>query len=270
MANSIRTSNSLITGRTSRGKGRLKSEYARHAPPPAIKRIPYSRRGVALWGGLLLLVLLPLFAGLGIWQLRKAEDRFGRQAELEARSRGAPAAMPEQPAAAGELRYRRFVLRGEYESESQFLVDNRVHAGRAGYHVVTPLRLAGSTTRVLVNRGWIPAGQRRAELPGAAPPSGLVEITGIAVVPPERFFTLGAGEPGPVWQNLDIARFRAGASYPLQPAVIQLDPAAPGGYLREWPRPDENAGRNLGYAVQWFGGALASLGIWLHFLLRRR
>lgn len=234
---------------------------------------PYSRRQIALWGGLLLLVLMPAFCGLGLWQLGKAKAKFALQAELDLRSQGTPAELPHQLAAADTLRYRRFVLRGEYDAGHQVLIDNRVHDERAGYHVVTPMQLAGSNLHILVNRGWVPAAPERRPLPQVVPPAGRVEITGVAVVPPERFFTLGdvpAGKAEAVWQNLDLQRFRDRVDYPLQPVVIELDAAAPGGYIREWPRPDEHADRNLGYAVQWFGFAAASLGIWLYFVLRRR
>jgi len=50
---------------------------------------------------------------------------------------------------------------------------------------------------------------------------------------------------------------------------VQLDPGAPGGYVREWPRPDERAERHRSYALQWFGFALASVAIWGYFLVRR-
>ena len=40
----------------------------------------------------------------------------------------------------------------------QILIDNKVHDGRAGYHVVTPLVLADGRV-VLVDRGWIAAGR---------------------------------------------------------------------------------------------------------------
>lgn len=232
----------------------------------------YSRRRVALWGGLLLLVLLPLFVSLGMWQWNKAEAKLARQADLEARSRGALVEMPRQPASAESLRYRHFTLQGEYDGSRQILIDNRVQEGRAGYHVVTPLKLAGSDLHVLVNRGWVPAPADHSQVPAAPPPAGAVAITGIAVVPPERFFTLApdsANRWDPVWQNLDLERFRRLDPYPIQPVVIQLDPEAPGGYGRQWVQPEEGADRNLGYAVQWFGFAIASLGIWLYFLVRR-
>lgn len=235
-------------------------------------RTPYSRRRVAFWGGLLLLVLLPTFGWLGLWQWQKAEAKFARQAELDARSLGPLLEMPAEPADAESLRYHRFILRGEYDAGHQILIDNRVHAERAGYHVVTPLKLKGSDLHVLVNRGWVPAAAEHRVLPQVPPPAGPVVLTGVAIVPASRFFTLGgttAENSAPVWQNLDLERFRGGVNYPLQPVVIQLDEASPTGYVRDWPRPDEHADRNLGYAVQWFGFAVASLGIWLYFLLRR-
>lgn len=232
----------------------------------------YSRRRVALWGGLLLLVLVPAFISLGLWQWNKAQAKLARQAELDALSQGPALAMPMEPASAESLRHRRFALQGEFDPARQILIDNRVQQGQAGYHVVTPLKLAGSDLRVLVNRGWVPAPADHSRVPEVPPPAGPVSITGVAVVPAERFFTLApapAARWEPVWQNLDLQRFRAGVPYALQPVVIQLDPDVPGGYGRDWPRPEEGADHNLGYAMQWFGFAVASLAIWLYFLVRR-
>lgn len=251
-------------------------QYAQPATDPAMNGTLYSRRGVALWGGLVLLMVLPIFISLGVWQWEKGQQKIARQAQMEALGQAALAAMPAEAAEAESLRYRRFILQGEYDAARQVLVDNRVHQGQAGYHVVTPLKLAGSDTRVLVNRGWIPAADR-SHLPEVPPPAGPVAVTGVAVVPPDRFFTLApAPAPSdssapwePVWQNLDLKRFKAGVPYPLQPVVIQLDPEAPGGYGRDWPQPDEGSDRNLGYAVQWFGFAVAAIGIWSFLVMRR-
>ena len=98
------------------------------------------------------------------------------------------------------------------------------------------------------------------------------ELTKTAVAPGTRFFTLGAEPTGAewqtVWQNLDLARYRTRVDFPLQPIVLELDPASPAGFVREWPRPDERIERHVGYAWQWYGFAAASVGIWLFFLLR--
>jgi surfeit locus 1 family protein len=234
-----------------------------------------SRRAVAVWGGLLLTVLIPAFVSLGLWQWRKNDTKLQLQAELDARSRGAPVAMPTTPATAAELRYRHVVLRGVFEPERQILLDNRVYREEAGYHVLTPLKLDGAEMRVWVNRGWVPAGSDHKHPPEVAPPIGNLELTGIAVVPPARFFTLGPAEQPngkwqTVWQNPDLERLRAAVPWPMQPVLVQLDADAPGGYAREWPRPDERADRHLSYALQWFGFAIASVGIWLYFLVRRQ
>lgn len=227
---------------------------------------------MALLGGLLLLVLLPAFISLGLWQWRKAEVKLAAQSELDSRSTDAPVAMPTLGVDGESLRFRRVIVRGRYDATRQVLIDNRLHQERAGYHVITPLRLEGSPMHVLVNRGWLPAAPDHRLLPEAPVPEGVVEVTGIAVVPGQRFFNLAAQPASgwdPVWQNLDLERFRQVVGYPLQGVVIQLDPATPGGYVREWPRPDERAERHRSYALQWFGFAAASLGIWAYFLVRR-
>lgn len=227
---------------------------------------------MAILGGLLLAFLLPAFISLGLWQWRKAEVKTTLQTELDARSNDAPIIMPTALVASESLRFRRVILRGTYDAARQVLIDNRLYREQAGYHVITPLRLEGSTMHVLVNRGWVPAAADHRILPAAEVPTGTVELTGIAVVPAQRFFNLAA-QPAdgwePVWQNLDLARFGEVLPDPLQSVVIQLDATAPGGYLREWPRPDERADRHRSYALQWFGFAVASLGIWIYLLWRR-
>lgn len=266
MANNSTTTSSLIMA-DAPGE-RRKAQYAPPVAPPASAE----RHRIALWGGLLLAVLLPVFGGLGLWQWDKWQDQMARQATLNAHGRSPIQAMPSQLFSAGELRDHRFRLDGEYDVAHQILIDNRVHNERAGYHVITPLRLTNSPTYVLVNRGWVPAPAEHSQIPMLAPPNGPVTISGIAVLPGERFFTLGAPPAAgwqTVWQNLDWSRFQRSVDYLLQPVVIQLDASAPGGYQRDWPRPDKHAERHLGYAVQWFGFAIASLGIWLYFLLRR-
>lgn len=243
-------------------------QYARPSAAPARA----GRRQVAIFGGLLLAVLLPAFVSLGLWQWNKAEQKLQLQGELDRRS-GEPAiAMPTTPVDGEALRYRRVILRGTFDAAHQVLLDNQVHQEQAGYHVITPLRIAGSGLYVLVNRGWLPAPADHSIVPVAEVPAGEVELSGIAVLPATRFFNLAAQPTrgwAPVWQNLDLERFRQSVAYSLQPVIVQLDPASPGGYIRQWPRPDERADRHRSYALQWFGFAATSLGIWGYFLVRR-
>jgi surfeit locus 1 family protein len=243
-------------------------QYARRSGPPARA----SRKQVAILGGLLLAILLPTFVSLGLWQWRKAETKTQLQTELDTRSHNGAIAMPSTPVDGETLRYRRVILRGSFDASRQVLIDNQVHQEQAGYHVITPLRIGGSTMHVLVNRGWLPAPADHRVQPVADVPAGEVELSGIVVLPATRFFNL-APQPTsgwePVWQNLDLERFRNSVAYPLQPFIVQLDPSSPAGYLRDWPRLDERADRHRSYALQWFGFAATSLGIWAYFLVRR-
>ena len=251
------------------------TEYARIGTAAASPASPDSfgtRLRILVWGGLLVGFLVAGFVSLGVWQWNKYALKTTLQAELDARSHGPLIEMPRRPASADFLRYRHVELSGEFDAARQILIDNRVDpvTERAGYHVVTPLKLAGSDMLVLVNRGWVAAAADRRILPDVTPPAGRVQLTGIAVVPPARFFTLAAPPTQweAVWQNLDLARFAAAATGPLQPVVIQLDDGVPHGYTRNWPRPDEHADKHLSYALQWAGFAASTIGIWLYFLLR--
>lgn len=271
MASNMKTTSSLIMSDTRATQEEL--QYARGDTTPASGP---SRRFVVLGGGLLVALLVPIFVSLGMWQWNKAAIKESRQSLLDARSQEPAIELAATPVDAESLRFRRVKVRGTYEPQYQILIDNRVHNEQAGFHVVTPLRISGSAAAplyVLVNRGWIPGRPDHRQLPEVDTPAGDVAIVATAIVPGTRFFTLAAEPPGTawqkVWQNLDLDRYRQTAPFALQPVVLQLDPDSPGGgFVRDWPRPDERIERHIGYAWQWFGFAAASVAIWLFFLLR--
>lgn len=233
---------------------------------------PASRRFVVFGGGLLVAVLVPLFVSLGQWQWNKASFKEGRQSMLDSRAAEPAVLLPPTMVDAETMRYRKVTVRGVFEPQQQILIDNRIHRDRAGYHIVTPLKIEGSELRVLVNRGWVPADTDRSRLPVIDTPSGVIELQATAVPPGTRFFTLGKEVATtswqPVWQNLDLARYRQAVSFSLQPIILQLDPDSAAGFVRDWPRPDERIERHVGYAWQWFGFAAATVFIWLFYLLR--
>lgn len=220
-------------------------------------------------------VLLALFVALGSWQLKRAGEKAALQAQYDARQAQAPVALGGEAQDAEALRFRRVAATGHYETEYQILLDNRVHRGRAGFHVITPLKLEGGERRLLVNRGWIALGADRAQLPPVETPAGVQRILGLAAVPAERFFTFASRAPlagawEPLWQNLDMARYAASVPFPVQPVVVLLDPGAPGGFVREWARLDAGIATHRGYAFQWFALAAALIVLYAALNLRRR
>jgi surfeit locus 1 family protein len=192
--------------------------------------------------------------------------------DFDAAARVEPVSLASLPAAAdwASVRFRPVVAAGEYAASSQILIDNRVHAGRAGYHVVTPLALADGRV-VLVNRGWVAQGASRAALPDVPPPFGPVTVEGrIAVPGPGHLDLLPDAVPGVVWQNLDPARFAAATGVSVLPVVIEQTaaPAPDDGLVRDWPAPDFGIDKHRIYMVQWYAFAALAIALWIILNLR--
>lgn len=228
-------------------------------------------RGLSLVPVLAAVVLIPLFVGLGYWQLQRAEEKRGLQAEYDRRATEPPLSLRGPPWTAEALQFRRVTATGRYRPEFQVLLDNRVHGGVAGYHVITPLEISDSGHYVLVNRGWVPLGSDRRRLPAIDTPRTTVTAAGVATVPHATGFRLAAREESDqsVWQQLDLERFGQRLGAPPAPIVILLDPTADvGGFVREWKRLDAGIAVHQGYAFQWF--ALAAASVVLFAVLMRR
>jgi len=192
---------------------------------------------------------------------------------MDAAMRQPPLALAGMPAPAdwSQLRYRPVVANGIYRADAQILIDNRVHAGRAGYHVVTPLELADGRT-ILVNRGWIAQGATRAQLPDVPPPGGRVTVEGQLWVPSPGYLELKTeAVPGPLWQNLDPARFAAATHIDVLPVVIEqtVAPSPDDGLVRDWPAPDFGIDKHRIYMVQWYTFATLAVVLWIVLNLRR-
>lgn len=233
------------------------------------------RLRAGLWPTLAVLALLPLLIGLGLWQLERAAYKQQLQAEYDRRQTDTPLYIGGRLQTLEELHFYRVRTRGRYEPRFQILLDNRVHQGQAGYHVLTPLHVEGSETRVLVNRGWVALGRDRAQLPRIETPEGIVEVTGVATAPQLPGIRLGTVKPAgsgwqPVWQYLDLDEYRRSVSFPVQPVVVLLDPdSGAGGFVREWARLDAGITTHQGYAFQWFALAVALAAIYILVNTRR-
>lgn len=215
------------------------------------------------------LAFCALTVALGLWQTRRAAEKESLQAMLDRRTAEPPLMLPPVPAAWDAVAMRRVSARGEYADRFGILLDNKVHRGRVGYEVVTPLRIAGSNLHVLVNRGWVAAGRTRDDLPQVPVMAGPQAVEGIAVGPAERVYELGADTPrNAVWQHLVLERYRAWSGLELAPFVLQQTNEAGDGLIREWARPDTGAHRHRGYALQWF--SFTALAVVLYVVLNTK
>ena len=181
---------------------------------------------------------------LGNWQRGRAAEKLERAERTE-----------------------RVVLEGEFVPRYTIFLDNKTHRGRAGYEVVTPLRLRGSASHVLVNRGWISAGATREALPEVPTPEGQVRIEGFALEGFPKVFRLEQGT-GKLRQTLEIEGYAAETGLKLEPRVIEQHSALPDGLARDWPPREAGAQKNQAYALQWY--SLAGLAALLFLVLSFR
>jgi surfeit locus 1 family protein len=198
-----------------------------------------------------------VFVRLGFWQLDRLGQRRGRNQILADRIAAPPAPWSETTA----VRFRRVRVSGVADYEREIVLVGRSRRASPGVNLVTPVRLPGSDTAVLVNRGWVysPDGTRidhaRWREGDTLTVEGYVEA-----------FT----EPGPgdlpanqrVARRLSYSAVTARFPYAIAPAyLIAVDTATtirPDTPIRSAvPAPDD--GPHLGYALQWFAFAVIAV-----------
>lgn len=215
-------------------------------------------------------LFVALTLSLSRWQAHRAEEKRGLQAQMEARQAEPPLVLTGMVPTAEPLLFRHVRASGEWIPEAQIFVDNQVLAGRAGFEVITPLRLKASRDVVLVDRGWIERTAAYPAAPDVPVPRGAVEVAGIATVPPKRFIELSAETvTGNVWQNLKIERYAQATHLAVLPIVI-LD-ADPGPGLAAVHRePDAGISRHIEYEYTWLSLAITAIVLWVVLNLRRK
>jgi surfeit locus 1 family protein len=218
------------------------------------------------------LCLLPLLIALGNWQLGRSEEKrlFIKQQE-----QGLASSEIIQLSSAIEdnvdtLTYKKTQAIGHYDQAHQFLLDNQISAGKAGYFVLTPFMLQGEAKAVLVNRGWVPLNQDRSVLPDIQVMKEQTVVRGrINRFPSVGIKLAGAEIPTEGWpsvlQLVDSEFLAKKLAYSIFPFQIELDKELPEGFKREWQAttimlPEQHTA----YAIQWFGLAftLTILFIW--------
>jgi surfeit locus 1 family protein len=222
---------------------------------------------------LLAIVLIALLVSLGRWQLQRAAEKrvlFDSFAQGSDATQSIDGKTPKVP------RYSQVEAEGHYDDTRQVLIDNMVHAERAGYFVITPFALQGGGW-VLVNRGWVPLGKSRAERPAIPVAADTRRIRGRADNLPSPGIRMGTpAAPAPPYPvvaafptQTEMARLLKETDWTPAAESVLLDAHEPDGYLRDWSAPGFPPIRHIGYAVQWFGLAAALLVIYIVTNFRR-
>ena len=212
--------------------------------------------------------LLPCLLGLGVWQLHRAEQKRVALAEFEQRREAEPtelSALDPEPAL-----YTRVAVRGHYDNEHSFLLDNRISHGRFGYEIITPFipDTPAGGEQILVNRGWVEGDPSRLQRPVVEPLDGPVRITGYVYRDTTAFNFVDNGNESKwpkliQWLKTDDLQRQLGQ--PVMPFIFRLDANAPGAFRVEWQVVSIGFGpeRHTAYAVTWFTMAVTVVFAWL-------
>ena len=210
-------------------------------------------------------VLAAACVRLGFWQLDRLEERRASNATIESRG-----TLPLTPvsAIAGDtttLRFRRVTVSGIPDYEHEIILTHRGRNGAPGVDIITPVRVAGVDSAVLVNRGWIysPDGatadlsrwrERDSTFTGYIDsfeaPAPADSVRGRATRK-MAYAAIARAIPYPVRGFYVVA---------LGDSVRMTDSLAAGRMIRLQP-PKLGEGNHLSYAFQWFGfAAIAVIG----------
>ncbi|MEN8213399.1 MAG: SURF1 family protein [Pseudomonadota bacterium] len=217
-------------------------------------------------------VLVPLFLGLGIWQLERADQKRSLAASLEMRRKLPPMPLTADLPDAGELEFRKVTATGRLLGDRTVLIENRKHQGKSGFHVITPLALDDARI-VLVNRGWVSGQEQASAAPDASAAGGTLVIEGEVNIPQPPALKLDLkitqAEALPQWPYLTLENYAAWSGLDILPFLILQAADDSSGFIRRWPQPRVNDAMHTGYAVQWFAFALIALLIWLRLCIHR-
>ena len=234
--------------------------------------IIFNRRFAPSWVMTMITISgLILFTSLGLWQLQRAAIKEAIEMKFETRL-GADYRRFEAWESMPDIEFQKLMISGRYDTHRTLLIDNQLHQGKAGYHVLSPFILDGGKNIVLGNRGWVALGSSRQQLPTIQMPAADGMIRGIVSIPDMDSFRMGDVSLEDKWPQvipfIDIDAMQAEFQNRLLPITLWLGPEQAGHYPRVWNPVWLDPKKSRAYAWQWFAFAAISLVLFIGLNLR--
>ncbi|MEA1889555.1 MAG: SURF1 family protein [Pseudomonadota bacterium] len=215
---------------------------------------------------------MSLTYSLGQWQLSRANYKDNLQQKIAERQNMPPIGFKQLPYDMSDREYLPVSFEGQYDTEHSILLDNRVVDSVVGYEVFTPFRMANDIT-VMVNRGFVPLGKYRKDLPQFGTPEEVVVINGLMEKTPSSGLILSKNlQQNDQWpvvlQYIDLAELETMIGAGLMKMIVRLAESGPGGLKYHQPVVNLNSAKNNGYAFQWF--AMMSAILSLYFVVNTK
>ena len=229
---------------------------------------------------LITMLIIPILIALGIWQLNRAEEKHQiDQGVIQAQNK-APLDINlfliNQDNFSDQI-YRNAFLTGRYDTNINFLLDNRTHQGKAGFQVLTPFLLnypSNNPKAILINRGWIAYQGTRNNIQDITTTNktrkilGTIQKIGDSIILAEDNNKSSSSYPK-IIQSISVEKLSNEINYKLLPIIIQLDKSEESGFTREWQPYYGTADKSTAYAVQWFSMAFVLLALFIKINTRK-
>jgi surfeit locus 1 family protein len=194
---------------------------------------------------------------LGIWQLSRRQQRLAMNERIRARIDAPAVPVASADRDTTRSRFSNVVVSGALDYAHEIALTHRGHDGAPGVDLLTPVRLPGHDSAVLVNRGW-------AYAPDAMTidPAGVHDTATTFIGYVEAFESRPADtvREGRIRKASYEAIARA-IPYPILPFYVVALGNTTSGNTRvvRLERPKLDEGPHLSYAFQWFGFAAIAL-----------
>ena len=197
-----------------------------------------------------------LFFALGVWQIERGQAKAKILEAYNAAGEKTPKELQDNSA-----KWERVSIKGRLDTKNQILIDNVIYNGIAGYKVLTPLLSENLDRQILIDRGWISAGNNRKKLPNIDVREPTVEVYG-TLDSPELGFVLSDNLITKTWpkvsQSKNIEILKEAYDSELFPYLLIAEPTLKDSleYIKITPT-NMLPSKHYGYALQWFTMFLA-------------
>jgi len=213
------------------------------------------------------IALLYLMISLGFWQLDRADYKANLQTLIENKQDSQAIALNTISKKEEQWLYQPVFVGGQFDEKHQMFLDNQVNNMVAGYRVFTPLMISDNEA-ILVNRGWLPLGASRSELPSILIDTKPHRINGLTARPPSKGLVLSSNannyEQWPtVLQYIDLLEIENNLKYKLLPMILIMDQAEQTSLKIIPVKINMRSEKHTAYAFQWYGLSLALFIIYI-------
>ena len=210
----------------------------------------------------LAVIAAAIFVRLGFWQLHRLAERRASNALIASRLDSATVdvrALLRDTRDSSVARFRRVRVNGTPDYAHELIFAARGFNGSPGANLLTPVRIAGTDTAVIVNRGWVYAPDG-ATIDSTKWRESDTTFVGYAEEYPSTGGATYTNRPT-VISRLSYDVVARALPYPVAPMyVVELgDSAVAANRVARLGIPPLDEGPHFNYAIQWFAFAAVSL-----------